>query len=471
MPLLPVFLVAAGKTALVVGDGEGAAWKAELLAAAGARLRIVARRPCAALIDLAEAEPASATLLRRGWVAEDLDGVALAVGEFDSEAAARTFAAAARQKGVPVNTIDRPAACDFQFGAIVNRAPLVLAISTGGAAPSLAQAVRSRIEALLPTSLSAWVAAAERARELIAAHIPDRKARTAFWRRFADSALSTSADDVEAAFARLVEEGRNEKGAVAIVGAGPGAAEHLTLQAVRALRAADVVLFDDLVSDEVLEFARREARRIAVGKRGGRSSCRQEDINALMLKLAGEGRRVVRLKSGDPMIFGRAGEEIEALEAAGVEVEVIPGVTAALAAAARLKTSLTHRDCAQGVKFITAHSRNGGLPQIDWRMAADPSVTLMVYMGARTAPLLARRLIADGLSPTTPAIVAIAVGRARERFHACTLGDLLLGGIDFADPVLIGVGCVFARSGVADDRNAAGKAPADPMPFRRAECA
>ncbi len=443
MPVLPVFFDVAGKTALIAGGGEEAAWKAELIAAAGANLRIAAGRPCAALKALARAEPERAILLRRRWRAEDFDGAVLAVGAFDDEAEAEEFASSARARGVPVNTVDKPQTCGFQFGAVVNRGPVVVSVSTGGAAPALGQSIRSRIESLLPESLAGWAEAAGRLRAVIAARIPDRLARAAFWRRFADAAFETAPPDIDAAIGRMIDANRKPAGKATIVGAGPGAAEHLTLQALRALRAADVILFDDLVSDEALDFARREARRIAVGKRGGRASCRQDDINALMLRLARQGKQVVRLKSGDPMIFGRAGEEIAALEAHGIDVEVVPGVTAALAAAAKLKTSLTHRDHAQGVKFITAHSRHGALPEIDWRAAADPAVTLMIYMGARMAPVFARRLIDEGLSPATPAVVATAVSRPRERFQRLRLADLLLTDLDPADPVLIGVGSVF----------------------------
>ena len=234
-------------------------------------------------------------------------------------------------------------------------------------------------------------------------------------------------------------------GRVTLVGAGPGDPELLTLKAVRALQEADVVLFDALVSEEVLGFVRTEARKLLVGKRGGRVSCRQDDINAMMLNLAAQGRRVVRLKAGDPMIFGRAGEEIAVLREAGIAVEVVPGITAAMAAASKFGVSLTHRDCAQAVKFITAHSRKGELPDLDWRACADPATTLIVYMGARTAAGLSQRLTTEGLDPATPVVIAKGVCQGGEEVTCCRLGELVSLQIDREKPVLIGIGAVFAE--------------------------
>jgi uroporphyrin-III C-methyltransferase/precorrin-2 dehydrogenase/sirohydrochlorin ferrochelatase len=252
----------------------------------------------------------------------------------------------------------------------------------------------------------------------------------------------------------IVTRGAPIGGRVTLVGAGPGDAELLTLKAVRALQAADVILYDDLVSDEVLELARREAKRMLVGKRGGRESCRQDDINALMVKLARQGRHVVRLKSGDPMIFGRGGEEIDQLERAGIPCDVVPGITAASAMASALGVSLTHRDDAQSVRFVTGHSRAGGLPDsLDWRGLADHHTTLIVYMGGRTSATLAARLIEQGLFPETPVIAVANLSRASEaRWHG-TLNMLAESELlrTEAGPILIGIGAVFARRATAQD--------------------
>ena len=238
-------------------------------------------------------------------------------------------------------------------------------------------------------------------------------------------------------------------GSVTLVGAGPGDAELLTLKAMRALQAADVILFDDLVSQEVLELARREAKRFLVGKRGGRESCKQDDINDMMVRFAKAGKRVVRLKSGDPMIFGRAGEEIARLEAEGIAVDIVPGITSASAMAASLKTSLTHRDHAQQVRFVTGHSRKGDLPAtVDWASLAAPNQTSIFYMGGRMAGEIERALRQHGMGSSTPVVIVSAVSRANEQRWSGPLSALpeAMRGIGTDEPVLIGVGNVFADS-------------------------
>jgi uroporphyrin-III C-methyltransferase / precorrin-2 dehydrogenase / sirohydrochlorin ferrochelatase len=253
---------------------------------------------------------------------------------------------------------------------------------------------------------------------------------------------------------------RSATGSVVLVGAGPGDPELLTLKAVRALQSADVILFDALVSDEILDFACREAKRLAVGKRGGRKSCKQADINDLMVRLARQGKRVVRLKAGDPMIFGRAGEEIAQLEAAGIPVEVVPGITAGLAAAAALGVSLTHRDCAHSVRFVTGHSRNGGLPDgLDWRGLADGETSLVFYMAGRTGAAVAVRLIEAGLAAATPVVAMASVSRPDETRWTGTLAQLAAqsAAFDVDQPVLLGIGRVFSFARSAERR------PADPV--------
>lgn len=245
-------------------------------------------------------------------------------------------------------------------------------------------------------------------------------------------------------------------GHVTMVGAGPGDAEYLTLKAVRALQAADVILFDALVSNDVLDLARRKAKRLMVGKRGGRDSCRQEDINDTMVCLAKAGKHVVRLKGGDPMVFGRGGEEIDRLRRENITVTVVPGITSALAMAAALGTSLTHRDHAQSVRFVTGHSRKGELPQdIDWRAIADPHTTTIFYMGGRTAAAISETLITNGLPPEMPVVMVSAIARPDEKRWYGTLGEMADGpqslGLD--NPILIGVGTVFNIAALASESN------------------
>ncbi|WP_454744356.1 siroheme synthase CysG [Ciceribacter selenitireducens] len=388
------------------------------------------------------------------WHPDIFGHAALALADCETDEDARAFFTAAVAAGVPVNIIDKPAYCQFQFGSIVNRSPVIVSISTDGAAPILAQAIRRRIETLLPAALKQWAELAQALRERVSDRLAPGQPRRAFWERFVDRAFAGNQPPGEDAARTLLADaerlgGAPATGRVTLVGAGPGDAELLTLKAVRALQAADVILFDDLVSEEVLELARREAKRLLVGKRGGRTSCRQEDINDMMVRLAKAGKRVVRLKSGDPMIFGRAGEEIARLEAEGIPVDVVPGITAASAMASRLGLSLTHRDHAQSVRFVTGHSRDGGLPKdMNWSALADPHTTNVFYMGGRTAPLIAARLIGEGASPATPVVIVSNVSRPTERQWRGTLenvgeGIALIG---YDDPVLIAIGGSLAAS-------------------------
>ena len=332
LSVLPIFLDLHGKTALVAGGTDPAAWKAELLAAAGAEVTVAAET----LDDEMTRLVVTGTVrhLPQEWTPDLLQGCALAIADEEDPARAQAFVDAARAAAVPVNVIDNPAFCPFQFGSGVNRSPVVGGISTTGAAPILGQAVRRRIETLLPRSLSHWGALAQRLRDTVAARLPSGPARRAFWESLVDRAFGPAPQaTAESDLLALLDTPAPKSGHVTFVGAGPGDPEHLTLKAVRALQAADVILFDDLVSDEILELARREAKRILVGKRAGRPSCRQSEINDLMVTLAKAGRRVVRLKSGDPMVFGRAGEEMAALNAHSISHDVVPGITAGLALA------------------------------------------------------------------------------------------------------------------------------------------
>ncbi|HEX8167447.1 MAG TPA: siroheme synthase CysG [Beijerinckiaceae bacterium] len=452
---LPLFLDLAGKRAVVAGGGEAAAWKAELLAAAGARVAVLAPSPEPELLAVAEASGGTITLLRREWRGEDLDEAAVAVAECGDEGEAARFAAAARARRILVNVIDRPGTCDFQFGTIVNRSPVVIGISTDGAAPILGQAIRRRIEAVLPASLGAFGEAAKGFRARLRGVLPHRSQRRRFWEKFVDvTFISQGEEDARLeAVERLARETLAEKpdgggGEVVIVGAGPGDPELLTLRAMRELQAADAIVYDRLVTPEVLELARREARRIAVGKEGHGPACRQDDINALILDLARAGNRVVRLKGGDPAIFGRAGEEIEACRAAGIPVAVVPGVTAATAAAASLALSLTHREVARRVQFVTGHDRDGRLPDdLDLPALADPKATTCVYMARRTAAVLAGRLVERGLDADTPALAVANVSRRDEEALRTTLGEIARGlRLPGDGPLVLIVGAALAKA-------------------------
>ncbi len=449
---LPVFFNLHGKRAVLAGSTAAAAWKAELLAASGARVEVYAPELEAEMAALFErgSEAGSFVHHARPWALDIFDNAAIALADAESDAEAKAFYCAAVAAGVPVNVIDKPAYCQFQFGSIVNRSPVVIGISTDGAAPILGQAIRRRIETLLPKSLAAWAALARNLRGQVMARLAPGAQRRAFWERFTEHAFGTAPMENDASamtslIDRVAADQAQGAGRVTLVGAGPGDPELLTLKAVRALQSADVILFDDLVSEGVLELARREAKRMMVGKRGGRESCRQDDINALMVKLARQGKHVVRLKAGDPMVFGRGGEEIAMLEAEGIAVSTVAGISAGIALASELGVSLTHRDHAHSVRFVTGHSRHGGLPEhLDWKGLADPQTTLVVYMGGRTAPRIASRLMAEGLAADTPAVIAHGVSRPDEKRTSTTLGQLGEAGEIVGDsPVLIGIGQAF----------------------------
>ena len=448
---LPAFFALEGKRAVVAGGSQAAAWKAELLCAAGAHVDVFAPAPDEDMRALAAAPPHGAVALHeRRWTAADFSGAAIAVADCADDALAAQFAAAARAAGVPVNIIDRPAFCDFAFGAIVNRSPLVVGISTDGAAPVFGQAIRAKIEALLPKGFGRWADAARTWRPRVQALTLPFRGRRNFWERFTERAIAApdrapGEADLDALLAPIDVA---PAGSVVLVGAGPGDPELLTLRAVRALQSADVILFDDLVSADILDFARREAKKMLVGKTGHAPSCRQDDINALMISLARAGRRVVRLKGGDPLIFGRADEEIAACRAAGIAVEIVPGVTAAQGAASRLKVSLTRRGQARRLQYVTGHDRGGKLPDdIDWSSLADPAVTTIVYMPSKTLPDLVAKGIAAGLDPATPAVAVARATRADERTIAGPVAELpaMLAANPATGPVVVMIGAVFAE--------------------------
>jgi uroporphyrin-III C-methyltransferase/precorrin-2 dehydrogenase/sirohydrochlorin ferrochelatase len=322
---LPIFLALEGKRAVVAGDSAAVAWKAELLSAAGAAVEMFAQRPCEELRALAGGPPRGAIVLQeRAWEAADLRGAAVAVGGFEDEAAAQEFAAAARAKGVPVNVIDKPAYCDFAFGAIVNRSPLVIGISTDGAAPSFAQAIRAKIEALLPRGFARWAEAAQRWRTRVQSSPLSLASRRRLWQAFARLALTQperepAAHDLEALLNAAESDDATNVGELTLIRAPSRDPELLALRAVRALQSADVILSDDRVAADILDFARREARKMIVDPRGDGE--RDEIASAIALTRA--GKRVAWLSGSDIAISSH----VRTASAAGITVEVVPGVS------------------------------------------------------------------------------------------------------------------------------------------------
>jgi uroporphyrin-III C-methyltransferase / precorrin-2 dehydrogenase / sirohydrochlorin ferrochelatase len=461
---LPLFFKLQGKRVVIAGGNEAAAWKAELLSAAGATVEVWAAEPCAEMAALADEPPGGPVLLeRQAWEAASFADAELVVGAANDEDEARRMFAAAGSAGVPINVIDRPAFCSFRFGAVVNRSPLVVGISTDGAAPMFGQAIRSRIEALLPAGLARWTEAALAWRRQLQGL--NRGGRWRFWDGFAtlalrepdrapnqrdrDRLLCEARAGKEVQGAETSHETAHEMGRVLLVGAGPGDPELLTLSAVRALRLADIILHDDLVAPEILDFARREAKRMLVGKSGHRPSCRQHDISALMIRLARAGKRVVRLKGGDPLIFGRAGEEIAALERANIPHAVVPGITAVQGAAARLKVSLTQRGGARRLQLITGHAHDGRLPDdLDFDALADAAATTAIYMPLGTLDVLTERLLAHGVEPERPAWAVFNATRPQQRVISGTLATIrgLIEATNTTGPCLLLVGRALRRA-------------------------
>ena len=448
MRYLPAFLDVKGQRALVVGGGGAALPKIRLLRHAGAAVTVVS--PIVESDVAAGARAGEIEWLARPFATTDVEGRAVvyaATGRDDIDA---RVARSARLNGVPVNVVDRPDLSNFITPAIVDRDPVIVAISTGGAAPVLARRIRARIEGLLPDRLGRLARFAETFRTVARTRVPTT-ARRRFWERFFDGPIAAqvlAGDEAGAREAMAASMRTNiaaPTGRVAIVGAGPGSPDLLTLRALRLLRDADVVVHDRLVGPEIVELARRDAERIDVGKAPGRHSCAQHEINALLFHHASQGRRVVRLKGGDPFVFGRGGEELEYLAQRGVAVEVVPGITAAVGCAAAAGIPLTHRHAAQAVTFVTGHGASGE-PELDWASLAGTGHTLAIYMGIASVESMAARLIAHGCAAGTPVAVVENGSLPGERIFEGTLGRLgeLIRVHGIAAPALIIIGDVVA---------------------------
>lgn len=451
MQTFPAFHTLKGQKVVIFGGGEAASRKARLAAAAGARIVFAAREfEPSVRVDWRE----RAELIEGQIGAACLAGARLAFIAVDDAAEAAALARLARAAGVPVNAVDRPELSDFLTPTIVDRGDIVVAISTGGAAPVLGRRLREKIEALLPDRLSALAAFARSFRGAVAAQIAPAH-RRAFWESFFDGPLASrvlAGDDASAREAMIETINRphavRDAGVVHIVGAGPGDPELLTLKALRLLQSADVIFYDRLVGDGVLALARRDALRLYVGKAKADHAVPQEEIEQLLILHARQGKIVVRLKGGDPFVFGRGGEELAAVKAAGIPVFVTPGITAATGCAAAASMPLTHRDLSQAVTFITGHAKDEGEPDLDWRALAALGHTLVVYMGVGKAGAIAARLIEHGRSASTPVAIIEKGTTPDEKIlkgRLDGLGALIrAGGVE--GPALLVIGEVAAQA-------------------------
>jgi uroporphyrin-III C-methyltransferase/precorrin-2 dehydrogenase/sirohydrochlorin ferrochelatase len=427
MDFLPLFHNLKGRPVLVVGGGEIALRKARLLSEAGAVLRVVAPEVEAQLSELV-AQGGGQTIIR-GYLAGDLSGCVLAIAATDDEPLNEQVSKDAQALGMPVNVVDSPQLCTVIFPAIVDRSPLMIAVSSGGDAPVLARLMRARIETWVPAVYGELAGLAKKFRSQVKAKFADVQQRRVFWEEVfqgsvAERALAGQAQEAE----RLLEEklsGAEPKtlGEVYLVGAGPGDPDLLTFRALRLMQQADVVLYDRLVAPAILDLCRRDADRIYVGKQRAAHAVPQDQINQLLVTLAKEGKRVLRLKGGDPFIFGRGGEEIEELAAHDVPFQVVPGITAASGCAAYAGIPLTHRDHAQSVRFVTGHLKDGSC-DLPWSELVAPSQTLVFYMGLVGLPVICQQLIAHGRSADTPAALVQQGTTINQRVFTGTLANL-----------------------------------------------
>jgi uroporphyrin-III C-methyltransferase/precorrin-2 dehydrogenase/sirohydrochlorin ferrochelatase len=433
MDYFPIFLRLTGEPVLVVGGGEVAARKIDLLLRAGAKVSVVALELNPELTH----KVASGEISHAGaeFQPEHLHRKRLVIAATDKAAVNAWVAHQAESQNIPVNVVDDRELSRFIVPAIVDRSPVVVAVGSSGDAPVLTRRLREKLESFLPQRLGALARIAGSLRPLVKRRVEDASARRRFWERFFDGPM---ASDVLAGRTQESDAGLRERivasiddaaakgtapGEVVLVGAGPGDAGLLTLRALRALQNADVILYDRLVSADVLDLARRDAEKIYVGKAAGKAHVVQEGINDLLVRLAREGRRVCRLKGGDPFIFGRGGEELEVLAANGIRFEVVPGVTAAAGCAAYAGIPLTHRDHAQMLTFVTGHCK-GETDKVDWEMLARPGQTAVFYMGLGHVENILQRLRDHGLSAGHGAAVIEQGTQAAQRVVTGTLADL-----------------------------------------------
>ena len=454
MRFLPVFLDLQSGPVLLVGAGDLARAKLRLLASAGARVRWYATD---GNHDLSGVDAARIEIAQGDPLAADLKGVIaiLCAGAGDIGVA---MSARAKSVGLPVNVMDDLEHSTFIFPAIVDRGDVVVAVGTGGASPVVARRVREKIEAVLPARIGDLAGFIGTFRKSIHARIPEFALRRRFWERIIDGpigalVLAGRKDEAEKALAAISDasafaggEQGKARGHVTLVGAGPGDPDLLTVKALRALQDADIVIYDELVSAEVLDRARRDAARVPVGRRVGKPGIGQDAINKKLVEAAGAGQRAVRLKGGDSFIFGRGGEEVDVLRAAGISYSIIPGITAGLGAAAQFETPLTYRQEALRITFLTAH-RAQDAENVDWSALTDRKMTVVVYMGMTAAPTIRDGMLAAGRSPRTPVGVFARVTRPDAKAAVGTLDQLpeLVTQIDGGPAILI-IGDVVAHS-------------------------
>ena len=429
MDYLPIFLDVKTKPCIVVGGGEIASRKAALLQNAGACIRVISPELGPSLSELKEQNEIEheAREYRQG----DLEGARLVIAATDNTEVNRQVSEEAQAQGIPVNVVDQPELCSFIMPAIIDRSPVIAAVSTSGASPVLARLIRGRLESLIPTGYGRLAELASSFRDRVKQRFTNPTDRRRFWENVLQGGVAErvfSGHHEEAS--QLMEQALAETslttdgmGEVYLVGGGPGDPDLLSFRALRLMQQADVVVYDRLIAKAVLEMTRRDAERIYVGKENNHHVMRQEDINQLLADLAKQGKRVVRLKGGDPFIFGRGGEEIDTLAAQGVPFQVVPGVTAASGCASYSGIPLTHRDYAQSVVFVTGHLKDDSL-NLNWKALAQPKQTVVFYMGLMSLPHICRELQAHGMPADLPAALIQQGTTPQQKVYTGTLSSL-----------------------------------------------
>ena len=448
MDYFPVFLKLKDQACLVVGAGEIAARKIELLARAGAKITVIANEISPTVLSLQAVH--NLTLLQKPFSPVDLGEFRLVVSATDNMETNFLVAKTASEQNIPVNVVDNPELCSFIFPAIIDRSPIIAAVSSGGAAPVLARLLRAKIETVIPPAYGRLAGLADKFRDKVKQHIKKPAQRRVFWEHVlqgsvAELIFSGKEQEAEQQLEQtlLKQKENTNLGEVYLVGAGPGAPDLLTFRALRLMQQADVVVYDRLVSPEILDLTRRDAEKIYVGKQRQYHALPQESINTLLADLAKAGKRVVRLKGGDPFIFGRGGEEIETLMQQGINFQVVPGITAASGCATYSGIPLTHRDHAQSCTFVTGHLKDNSV-NLNWTQLAAPNQTIVIYMGLAGLEKICQSLIAHGSPKDLPIALVQQGTTSNQRVITGTLETLpdKVAGQDIKPPTLIIIGTV-----------------------------
>ncbi len=447
MDYLPIFLQIRDRPCLVVGGGEVATRKVRLLLRAGGAVTVVAPQLGRTLADMALHR--EICHVSREFALDDLAGRVVVIAATDNQEVNQRIAEEARAHNVLVNVVDQPNLCTFVMPSIIDRSPIQVAVSTGGASPVLARLLRARLETFIPSSYGQLARLAESFCARVRGRIPDGNRRRRFWERVlqgpaAEAMLAGREAEARCGLERelaAVGDDSQPQGEIYLVGGGPGDPDLLTFRALRLMQQADVVIYDRLVAAEVLDLVRRDAERIYVGKESDHHAVPQGEINRLLVRLAREGKRVLRLKGGDPFIFGRGGEEIDTLAQEGIPFQVVPGITAASGCSAYTGIPLTHRDYAHSCVFVTGHLKDDTI-DLNWDALVEPQQTVVFYMGVRGAPVICRELIAHGMSAATPTAVVHRGTTIHQEVYTATLETLpeLLQDREIRPPSLLIVG-------------------------------